>query len=74
MKDSRHDVIRVYTEETQDLDALMRAIYICVDSRIPFYYSGRKRFIRAQSRNMVKVQRLERQFKQIGLRTYVQYC
>lgn len=62
---------RLYTEPTNDLRALLAAMDVCVHYRVAFYYSGVRRIIRAESRNRAKLQEIQNEFRERGLRTHI---
>jgi len=62
---------RLYTEPTSDLRALLAAMDVCIHFRIAFYYSGTRRIVRAESRNLRKLQGIQAEFREHGLRTHI---
>lgn len=66
-------VYRLYGESSAPAE-IIRAMALCAYERLPFYYSGRKRIIRVESRNRRKMQELEVEFRGIGLKTNIKHC
>lgn len=71
MSQSDYPCYRLYTESTTDLRALLAAMDLCIHYRVAFYYSGMRCLLRAESRNRRKMDTLQREFRERGVKSHI---
>lgn len=58
-------ICRLYTDPIKDSRTISEVMDACVDLKLPFYYSGRQRVIRAESRSLKRIIKLEFELREL---------
>ena len=61
-------ICRIYTEPITDLGTIADVMEACVALRLPFYYSGRQRVVRAESRTPRRIMNFENELRALRVK------